>query len=98
MSTAQATAMSFNDYQGYLALVNSSIAGGNWSGAFLALAQARVVLAALPITILTGQQMTRFRMGKDLDNLGEVISSAQIASQTNGAGMGVGLFSITRAR
>ena len=90
--------MSFNDYQGYLATVNTSISAGSWGAAFIALAKAQVVLAGMPEEILTGQQMTRMRATKELEAIRASITAAQIASQTNGAGMGIGLLSITRAR
>ncbi len=93
MATAQATLMSFNDYQTYLASVNVAVAAANWSGAFTALAQASVVLAGLPQEVITAQQTTRFRMLKEIQDLRSIIALAQA-----GGGTAVGLLEPTRAR
>lgn len=98
MATPQPAGMGFEDYQTYLLSVIQGIEGGNFTAAFSALAQAEVVLAGLPQEIITGQQTTKFRMLKELDGLRASITQAQIAAQTNGGGMGIGLFSIRRAQ
>ena len=84
-------AIGFTDYQGHLADVATAISAANWSGARIALALAKVTLAALPETILTGQQMTRFMALKELNNLGDAITEAQIATDNGDAGTGLGL-------
>ncbi len=95
---AATAGMSFDDYQTALALVNTDISASNWGGAFIALSKAQVILAGMPEQMITGAQTTRFRMIKDLDAIRAAITQAQIASQTGGAGLGIGLLSITRAR
>ncbi len=97
MATAQATLMGFNDYQGQLAAVNVAILAGNWGGAYKGVAMAQVILAGMPEEAITGQKTTKFRMIKELADLRDSISSAQIASATGGAGTGIGHFEFARA-
>ena len=97
MATPAPSLMGFTDYQTALAAVNSNIVAGQWGAAFVALAKARVILAGLPNEVITGQQTTRFRSIQELNSIQTAITQAQIASQTGGGGMGIGLFKPGRA-
>ncbi len=98
MATPAPALMGFTDYQTALAAVVTDIRAGSWGAAFVQLSIAQTILAGLPAVAITGQQTTKFRLMKELEVLRASITAAQIASQTNGAGMGIGLLSITRAR
>lgn len=98
MATPAPALMGFTDYQTALANVNAAIVAGTWGTAFVQLAKAQVILAGLPNEVITGQQTTRFRALKELEGLRASITQAQIASQTGGAGMGIGMFKPVRAR
>jgi hypothetical protein len=86
----------YGNYTARLTDIDNALVGNDFSGAFSALARAKVALAALPAEILIGQQMTRFVALKQLDELSTAITEAEEAYLTGG-GTGVGLVQTIRA-
>lgn len=81
----------YTNYTTQLSTVVTAINAADWQSARIQLAIAKVYLAALPISSLTGQQATEFRKLPDLDSISTAIDEAQIATLSDGGGTGLGL-------